>query len=355
MKTTLALLGLLSASTAFGWGDLGHSSVGYIAEKHLSPSGKKFIYSIMGPEPLGISAIFPDQVRDDERYKAFAVYHFLEIPHGLSFKDIPADRFVARSANTIIEDVPRLTLLHKGKERLNIQQKQILLRYFIHVVGDVHQPLHVGNGLDRGGNYCDVKTVSGQKKNLHSVWDTTIPESMEKEALSATGTTFFNYRVFSDWLLAESEKSGQLQDLKELVKKTANLDWYAESQALHSDVYPDANPTLPQEREYCKIINPQSGEVVREADQTKVPKLSPEYMAKAKEIVKRRILLAGLRLADEINKLADKRGDKPLSPEAEAELFKKMMPESPAPRGPSSKIEGKKSVTLSNHYCEDGH
>ena len=61
----LAVLGATLSTAAFGWGDLGHSSVGYIAEKNLTPEGQKFMNSIMGGEPMALSAVWPDHVRDE--------------------------------------------------------------------------------------------------------------------------------------------------------------------------------------------------------------------------------------------------------------------------------------------------
>ena len=64
-------------------------------------------------------------------------------------------------------------------------ERTLALRFIIHIIGDLHQPLHVGNGIDRGGN--DVKvTWFGEQSNLHSVWDS---KMIDRQGLSFTEYT----------------------------------------------------------------------------------------------------------------------------------------------------------------------
>lgn len=365
----LAVLAVLSAAlttSAFGWGDLGHSAIGYIAESNLTPEGKKFMNSIMGGEPMPLSAIWPDHVRDDRRYDAFANYHFFEIPPGMTYGNIPADRTAPQSADTIIEQGPTYLLLKNNKDTLNVHQKSIMMRYYIHVVGDVHQPLHVGNGLDRGANLCDVMLPdpSGKlyKTNLHSAWDTGLVDHLRKKITVAAEQAkkpikYFSYKHLADAIIEEAKVNGTYDALAELATKSARHQkhWYSESQTLHADVYPDATPTAPQDRQYCKIVNLETGKVENgKYDPSKVPELSSEYVNKSLEIIKKRIIMGGLRLATEINAMAKLRGDKPWTAEKEAEFFRKVLPETKPVRNPSSV---KKSKVVFEHadWCHDSH
>src|SRR5687768_16063144 len=75
-------LGILSYSSfAHAWGELGHQVMGEIAEKILSqdPRAKQALTRVLGVEPRAIAAAWPDEVRDDERFKPFAPYHFISI------------------------------------------------------------------------------------------------------------------------------------------------------------------------------------------------------------------------------------------------------------------------------------
>jgi hypothetical protein len=364
-KSLFFLLGMALASQAFAWGDLGHSAVGYIAEKNLTPEGQKFIYSILGAEPMAVSAIWPDHVRDDNRFAGFAPYHFFEIPNGMNYGTLPLERRAAKSADTIIDKGPELVLINKSARSLNIPQKQIIMRYLIHVVGDVHQPLHVGNGLDLGANLCTVKFPDAEtgklsKTNLHGVWDDSIISHIQKDLVDRANQAkkpikYFTYRNLAEAIIEESKTNGLLNESKQLIEKTSKPDWYTESQALHSEVY--FNPELaPGDRTYCKVINLATGKIEDgKFDADKIPEVSNDYIAKAIPIIKRRILLGGLRLAKEINRLAKMRGDGAWSAEKEAEFFSKVMPESQNGRNPSSTKKEAKSALEFHDWCHDDH
>lgn len=170
--------------SAYPWGDLGHSTVGYIADYKLSKRARNLVYQILGPEPLAVAAVFPDHVRSDNRYNGFVLYHYIEIKLGKRYADLKVADRADKDADTIISEVPEMLM----DKKLSREQKMILLRYFIHIVGDVHQPLHVGNGLDRGGNLCDIKWVNPmtgktETDNLHSFWDDKIMTYMEEDFL----------------------------------------------------------------------------------------------------------------------------------------------------------------------------
>src|SRR5690606_26393967 len=116
---------------------------------------KKFVRQIVGIEPLSTSATWPDQVRSDSRfadYETFASYHFTTIPYGYTFDTIPSTRLVKKDSHTILSKVPKLLL----DPNVSIEIRQIWYRYLVHVVGDVHQPFHVGSGWDRGANLCKI-------------------------------------------------------------------------------------------------------------------------------------------------------------------------------------------------------
>jgi len=70
-------------------------------------------------------------------------------------------------------------------ETASLEDKQLTLRFTVHIIGDLHQPLHAGDGTDRGGN--DYKmTFFWEETNLHRVWDTQL---IEQEELSYTEMT----------------------------------------------------------------------------------------------------------------------------------------------------------------------
>ena len=188
MRITLKITFLLSLSLnttpSFAWGDLGHRTTGYIAETLLDAKGRALVNKIIGQEPLSEAAVWPDHVRSDERYDVFAPYHYVTIPEGFQYNNRPSEFFVSKDAHTLLSG---WSTAFRNKD-LSTTQKAVLFRYYIHLVGDVHQPLHVGNQSDRGANLCIVKVVDAnnpkfeRNTNLHSAWDDALVNHLKNEA-----------------------------------------------------------------------------------------------------------------------------------------------------------------------------
>jgi len=324
LKAASILGFVFHAAQAWAWGDLGHSTVGYIAEYKLTKKAKNMIYKILGPEPLAVSAVFPDHVRSDNRYNAFSNYHFLEIKLGKKFSDLsPSDR-AEKDADTLISRAPALLF----DPALNREQKMILLRYLVHLVGDVHQPLHIGNGLDRGGNLCDVRwthPVTGKTEtdNLHSFWDDKIMSFIENDFQKGSGQAkklWFGYREFGDLLLKENQSQSAEISFDKVIKDQPSV-WYTESQKLHSVAYPNAAKVSAKDRAFCKTID-ENGKVVNGIyNSAKIPTISKNFVKQATATVKKRILQAGFRLAGVLNQLAEDHSIEELSRDADAKIF----------------------------------
>lgn len=314
----------LVSSIAFAWGDLGHQTVGEIAQRNLTPQGKRLVEEILGHGPLAEAATFPDLVRSDEDYKEFASFHFVEIDprYEGSYDKIPLALREKIDANSIIAGVPQKLFKGLFFQTFSRAQKMDLLRYLVHLVGDVHQPLHVGNGYDRGANWCDVKYKVGKgdkvqvkSAKLHSFWDSILVE----EIFYAQKTKNPNYKM-PGWKGYKELADLIIEDQKELateeISATPVLEWYKEAQALHDKVYIDGGRKLhPTEREYCQhLIKDANGKP--EVDQRGVAKIvkatasaeaTEDYMAESSEIIKSQIMKAGLRLAHILSDMGDRR------------------------------------------------
>src|SRR5690606_5825151 len=160
------IMAMAASSSVWAWGDLGHETTGEIAEQIIAKDAKtkNAVQAILGVEPLAKAAIFPDHVRDDGRFNDFAPYHYVTI-----FRD--SQTYTEKNALTILKKYPDILTNRKYPR----EAKMIALRYLVHVVGDIHQPLHVGNEFDLGGNACQVKWQPSDdngavRVNLHSAW-----------------------------------------------------------------------------------------------------------------------------------------------------------------------------------------
>ncbi len=251
MKNLLIISSLLISTNAFSWGKTGHRVVGEIAEQNLDKSVLKKIKELSGTESLWRASTWADEVRSDPSFGYSSPWHYVSIPNQKTY----FDQKRSKDGDVIealfrLEDVLRDTKKTK-EERLNA------LRFIVHFVGDLHQPLHVGLAEDRGGNLIKVKWFKTES-NLHTVWDESI---IDFEQLS--------YTEYAKYLNQYTK-----EEKAEMVKGNY-LDWSKESQDLRPKVYeiPETN------------------------------QLSYEYGFKVKPIIEKRLKEAGIRLASVLTKI----------------------------------------------------
>ncbi len=176
MKKILFLLLFVAFSyQSMGWGQTGHRVIGKIASEHLDRKTRKALAEIMGHESLAVASTWMDEVRADSTYDYMSDWHWVTIPEGESYESAeknPNGDIIATIQRIIAE-------LKSNKDTMPLAQQREYIRILTHLVGDIHQPLHVGTGLDRGGNDAKVTWFWSTNTNLHSVWDTRIIESKE--------------------------------------------------------------------------------------------------------------------------------------------------------------------------------
>jgi hypothetical protein len=166
---------LFSVTTlAQAWGPLGHSVVAELAQRHLSPAAEAEVERLLAPEhtkSLADIANWPDQMQDDPAmatlWKQTRSQHYINF-HGGSDCDYvpPRDCSDGRCVVAALEYYVGV-LGDRGKPDSVRRQA---LKFVVHFVGDIHQPLHAGYRDDKGGNTYQVQ-FDGQGTNLHKIWD----------------------------------------------------------------------------------------------------------------------------------------------------------------------------------------
>jgi hypothetical protein len=191
---------LACVPAAEAWGCRGHETVAALAEKHLTPQTKQALLALLTVNPIdpqlkrycgqtGLDAFVDSSTwADDERglEPTTAPWHFIDIPLGAT--QGPAQRFCGAGGCVLQAITDQLTIL-KDKSAPG-PKRAAALRFIIHFVGDLHQPLHGSTNSDRGGNCVPVKYFGRNPHprnnsyipNLHHVWDTEIPESQMQGA-----------------------------------------------------------------------------------------------------------------------------------------------------------------------------
>ena len=258
----------LLPSPTFAWGKTGHRVVAAIADTQLSGLARAHIREILGPgESLDDAANWPDEMRSDPSpfwQKTATPWHYVTL-NGTTYDHAPAEGDALQALDhfkRVLQD-----------PKASLADKQLALRFIIHLVGDLHQPLHVGKCCDKGGN--DVKvTWFGKPTNLHAVWDSSLPD---EEQLSYTELAAKLERHLSDRQLI------QWFDINP-------RDWIRESAELRDTLYPTA----------ADMPKPKKGAQVKE-EGTVLPDLSYSYVYKFTPLMEQRLTQGGVRLAAYLN------------------------------------------------------
>lgn len=254
-KNILVVLAVLVISPkAFSWGKTGHRVVAEIAQRNLSLEAQRGVKELLGDDDLSRVATYPDEIRSNRKFDYTASWHYASIPTGKTYFDQKRSK-----DGDVIEGLFRfeetLRDLKKPKE-----ERVEALKFMVHTMGDLHQPLHVGMAEDRGGNSVRLKWFKTET-NLHAIWDEYI---VDFEQLS--------YTEYSNYL-----NHFTADERKEYAKGTF-IDWAKESQDLRSLVY----------------------------DTGGSENVGYEYSYKVKATMELRLRQAGLRLANVLNSIFKK-------------------------------------------------
>lgn len=210
MKTKKSLLLFLCltlfVSQSFAWGQMGHFLIGYMAEMQLKKSTKKKVENILYPISIARSGTWMDDVKSDRAYDFANSWHYLNSKNG------EYDPTTQEDTGDAFEAIQRIKSELKAGN-LAPQKEAELLKMLIHLIEDIHQPLHVGTGDDKGGN--DVKIeFFGQPTNLHALWDSGM---IERQGMSYTEIANELYRRLTPQMKTSYQKSSMQDWLKEAV------------------------------------------------------------------------------------------------------------------------------------------
>jgi nuclease S1 len=156
----------------WAWGWIGHRVAATMAERRLTPAARAAVRALLG-QGVSLSSVATWADEQEEIPEAYR-WHFVNVP----IKETQyLPRYCPSSGCVVskIEDFRRVLQNPKA----NRQQKQQALKFIIHFIADLHQPLHVGDNNDQGGNRLQVRFF-GIGSNLHRVWDSEIMERHTK-------------------------------------------------------------------------------------------------------------------------------------------------------------------------------
>ena len=250
MRNILLILSLLLLSS---WGKIGHRTVGEIAQRQLTFTAEQKINEILDGQSLAVASTWADEMRSNPEFDKYSTWHYVNFPIDKQYNEVEhIGPNVVKMINTAI---PILQSPTADKEI-----KKFWLKYLVHMVGDIHQPLHTGRAKDYGGSKIKVK-FKGRKgaennTNLHVLWDTD---------------------MIDDYKMSYTEYANKLQNqFKDTIVQQGNAeDWANESHKYVS-----------------KIYETKSGSY-----------LSYDYVYENLPIVDERLYFAGIRLGNLLNNI----------------------------------------------------
>ncbi|MBC2839163.1 S1/P1 nuclease [Robiginitalea sp. SC105] len=210
----LLCLPFLTLAKPPDWGRTGHRVIGEIAEKHLSRKARKAIEQLLEGESLARVSTFADDIKSDTAYRRYSPWHYVNLPPDKGYGEIAHS-----PQGDVIQGIEKCIALLKdpGSSR---PERVFHLKLLVHLVGDLHQPLHVGRSEDSGGNDIQLQYFD-RGTNLHRLWDSDLIE---------------------DYGMSYSELAGTLPRVsrKQLraIRTGSVRDWAAEVQQLVYRVYP---------------------------------------------------------------------------------------------------------------------
>lgn len=266
------LIAYFLSSSAYAWGPQGHAIVCQIAEEHLSAQAKASVNQVLGKMSFSDACNWPDRIRKDKNYGFALTWHYVTIPNGETYQSAHKE-----SKGDVIEASERMAKVLTMDKR-SPKEKREALSFLGHLVGDLHQPLHVGRENDRGGNQC-VLAGGKQAGNLHFVWDTKILESMGLQG----------YEMARRLALVSPQQVQQLQ-------KGSFDTWAAESMVLREErVYPAGKGGSNDRSPMCAKAGT--------AAHTMPMDLPNGYLQGNQDVIRDRLQAAGVRLAGVLNRI----------------------------------------------------
>ena len=224
---------------AFGWGVKGHYVIAGIAETHLSKKAKKEVRKLLDGHSMVYYSTWMDEIRSDSLYAYTSTWHYANVDEGKTYETMQKESK---------GDVVTATLLSINQikdKSLPDSVRSMYLKFLIHLIGDMHCPMHAGRATDRGGNDFPVRW-KGNVTNLHSYWDSAVLEDARS----------WNSIEWSSYIDIAMNKKQRMA-----IQAGSPLDWFLETVAYAKYIYDNTEEnqslTYLDARKYTPLIEDQ--------------------------------------------------------------------------------------------------
>ena len=258
-RIILILVAVFCSISAYAWGPKGHDIVAAVAEQNLTKKTKKALNELLDGKSIVYYSSWMDNIQNspywENGYNQTKTWHYANVDKGLTYQTMTKNE-----KGDVITALNKLTYeLTENYDNLTDSMRVDYVKMIVHMVGDLHCPMHAGRSTDRGGNDLKVKWF-GKPTNLHSVFDSKIVESA---------------RAWS-----HTEWAAHLDRVDKKFKKAAVQGTYEEWFA----------PTVKNAAELYEYV-----------ERMKSPNLSYQFVYDFSPMLEESLLLGGLRLAAVLN------------------------------------------------------
>jgi hypothetical protein len=211
--TICFLIVQLSFGKNLEWSKTGHRTIGEVAQQHLTGKAKKALKKLLNGQGLALVSNHADEIKADRSFSKFGPWHYVNYPADKKYTEVaPSDE------GDIIIGIEKCLEIIKDKNSKQ-EDKVFYLKMLVHLIGDLHQPMHVGRLEDKGGNDIQVQWF-GRGTNLHRLWDA---------------------NMIDDYGMSYSELANNLPALTKVqikyIQQGNIYDWVEESQDLANELY----------------------------------------------------------------------------------------------------------------------
>ncbi len=186
--TSAAALTALLSPQAFAWGDLGHEVTALIAYRHLTPAARTALDAMLVSDTDTLTAgDFAGRATWADKYRVAhretAAWHFVDIEIDqpdlanacFGFPTLPPGRWASQgpAQDCVVNKIDEFAAELKDSSTPT-EERILALKFVVHLIGDLHQPLHAADHHDRGGNCVSLSPPEGAQTNLHAYWDVSV-------------------------------------------------------------------------------------------------------------------------------------------------------------------------------------
>ncbi len=167
-KLIIGIAVIYAPLQTMAWGTQGHRICGQIASTYLTPKARKAIEAILGNESIALTGNWADFIKSDPAYSYLSTWHYIDFDKAYTYPEMV--EFLNHDTNVDAYTKLQFLIGELKKKDLSKENKLLYLRMLIHIIEDVHQPMHTAHADDKGGNDFKVNWFSNPT-NLHAVWD----------------------------------------------------------------------------------------------------------------------------------------------------------------------------------------